>query len=258
MSNRQAINRLNLKGKKFGKITVIQELESDKRFSKWKCICDCGKEKDIIGCLLTRKKGVKSCGCATIQRNKETHIKHGKRTSKVYNIWQGMKARCLRKTASQYKYYGGKGIQVCDEWLKFENFYKDMGDPPEGKSLDRIDSGKGYFKENCKWSTIKEQNSNRKTVIKIFYNGSEQTLYDLWSQFAKPLGLHYSTMKDRLDKGLSIDQCLKLPSQRGKRFNPIFCKICGLKHKAKGYCQRHYRNLLDFGNPLSKKEQESK
>lgn len=103
-------------------------------------------------------------------------VKHGLSRTKVYRAYQSMKNRCYRISNENYKDYGGRGILVCDRWLEsFSNFYKDMGEPPSPKhSLDRIDSEKGYCKTNCKWSTITEQNNNKrlsKDINKTGYRG---------------------------------------------------------------------------------------
>ena len=88
---------------------------------------------------------------------------HGKSYSKAYYAWISMKQRCLDKNNERWDQYGGRGIGVCDRWLKFENFYEDMGDPPTKKhSLDRIDNDLGYSKENCRWATWSQQSSNRR------------------------------------------------------------------------------------------------
>lgn len=84
--------------------------------------------------------------------------KHGK--SPTYQSWANMKSRCSNPNFPKYEYYGGKGIAVCDEWLFFENFLKDMSERPEGMTLDRIDSNKNYELSNCKWSTQLEQVRN--------------------------------------------------------------------------------------------------
>lgn len=89
--------------------------------------------------------------------------KHGMQKTSEYNTWTHIKDRCHNTKNSRYKDYGGRGITVCEEWRKiFKSFYEDMGDRPEGMSLDRIDNNKGYSKENCRWATTHQQNINQR------------------------------------------------------------------------------------------------
>jgi len=98
--------------------------------------------------------------------NNVGNTKHGHRTSKVtsptYNTWHGMMNRCSNPKATGYKNYGGRGITVCEKWLDFRGFLKDMGEKPSGLTLDRIDNDKGYYKENCRWETWKNQHTNKR------------------------------------------------------------------------------------------------
>jgi len=99
--------------------------------------------------------------------DKNNHFyKHGMSRSRVYRCWANMIQRCTYKKHIGYKHYGGRGIGVCKKWLKFENFYEDMGDIPTDKSLDRIDNDKGYSKSNCRWACRSLQASNKKKKIK--------------------------------------------------------------------------------------------
>lgn len=88
-----------------------------------------------------------------------THGMYGTRTNRS---WEAMKRRCLNPKANNYSDYGGRGISIPDKWLKFEGFYEDMGERPEGMSLERINNSVGYSKDNCRWATQKEQNNNKR------------------------------------------------------------------------------------------------
>ncbi len=146
------------KGDKYNYLTAIKFSYRNRRSQQyWLFKCDCGKEKVI--CVGNVKNGhTKSCGCLL----KRGNIIHGMHGTRVYHSWVTMKGRCLNPNNPRYKDYGGRGITVCNHWLKFENFYQDMGNRPVNKTLDRIKNNLGYYKKNCKWSTPKEQANNRR------------------------------------------------------------------------------------------------
>jgi len=129
--------------------------------------------------------------------------RHGMEGSKEYAIWIGMKQRCFNRNISYYKYYGGRGISVCAEWLKFENFYKDMGKRPAEHSLDRVDNNKGYSKENCRWATRKEQMRNKRD--NVIYKGEYST------DACKRLGGECSLISQRIDRGWTVKKAFLTP-----------------------------------------------
>lgn len=100
-----------------------------------------------------------SCGCLRDERIREANSTHSLSSTRTYNIWQMMKARCTNPTRDNYKYYGGRGITYCDEWEQFVNFVQDMGEAPPDKELDRVDGN--YCPENCRWATRSENIRNR-------------------------------------------------------------------------------------------------
>lgn len=125
------------------------------------CVCDCGTFRRVT-CKNLNNGTSKSCGCSV----KTAAKTHGMQGTQIYEIWASMKNRCTNPKKKDYKYYGGRGITVCEEWKNsFENFYKDMGDCPEGMSLDRIDTNGNYELSNCKWSTKKEQSFNTRKRV---------------------------------------------------------------------------------------------
>ena len=113
-----------------------------------------------------------------------------------HNIWRNMLDRCLNPNSTSYKNYGNRGITVCNTWLKFSNFYKDMGSRiTSSHSLDRIDNNKGYCKENCKWSTRKEQARNKRNTRKVTYNKLTKPLVT----WCEELNLNYDVVLQRID-----------------------------------------------------------
>lgn len=156
----------DMTGKRFGKLKVIEYAGPNYRGdATWRCICDCGRETIVQGQAL-RAGLTKSCGCY----NSESKRTHGGTHERLYGIWQGIRGRCYRKKDKSYKYYGGRGVKVCDEWRHdyavFREWALSNGYDPEaefqGCTIDRIDPYGDYSPENCRWTDIVTQERNKR------------------------------------------------------------------------------------------------
>lgn len=165
---KQKTRLIDLSGKRFGKLTVIERVGTDRnKRPLWLCLCDCGTEKLINGSSL-RNGDTVSCGCYGKEQRLKSHISHQKTNTRLFNVWQNIKRRCYTKTNPSYKYYGERGISVCEEWRNsFETFrewaYVNGYDEtaPKGKcTIDRIDVNGNYEPNNCRWVSMAEQNKN--------------------------------------------------------------------------------------------------
>lgn len=198
----------DLRGIKFNRLTVIDEppIRKGNRVF-WRCSCECGKVVEIVNFSITSGR-TKSCGCLHkdfLTKNKRTHgqSKKGK-WSAEYRTWVGMKARCYNYKAPSYKYYGEKGISVCQRWLGdggFKNFFEDMGKRPSDKhSLDRFpDKNGNYEPSNCRWTTVYVQANNKNNNVLITKNGVSKTIGE-WSRIT---GIAYHTLYGRYVSGRS-------------------------------------------------------
>jgi len=184
---------INMAGEKFGSLVVIQRYDNDQFGSaQWLCLCKCEKRPIVRGANLRSGK-TKSCGCL----QKEIVSTHGMYKSAEFSAWQSMLQRCYNKKNKGYKNYGGRGITVDDRWLKFENFYEDMGPRKDSKlSIERRDNNKGYSPSNCYWATAKEQTNNRRSNRFINVNGRQQTL----TQWAREVGISGQAMSNRFER----------------------------------------------------------
>lgn len=189
----------DLSGHKYNMLTLVRVAGKNNRNQyMYECICDCGTT-----CVLTLAKvtsgHTKSCGCLILKRLAERCITHGKSniSNTEYEIWKGMKARCLNKKHKAYHRYGGRGISVCNQWINsFETFYADMGSrPSKHHSLDRYPNKDGnYEPTNCRWASVHDQARNTRTNRWIEYNGDRMILSD-WASF---FNVNPSTLSEHL------------------------------------------------------------
>lgn len=200
--------REDLTGKKFGRWRIVAMLEGQKA----KAICECGNEREVFAQTLKHSKSL-SCGCLSREINSgpkpaisERLTTHGQSKTPIYKVWAAMLARCSNATNPAYCNYGGRGISVCERWLKYENFIADMGHRPSDKhSIERINNDGNYEPTNCKWATKKEQCNNMRTNRFLVFNGESKTM----SQWAESLGVSRDTIRGRLRRGATVEQALR-------------------------------------------------
>jgi len=166
------------KDQRFGRLIILNEepvhiKPSGQHSRRFKLKCDCGNE--IVTSLNSLRSGnTKSCGCYMKEINSKIHKIHGESHSNgkrnytpTYQSWRCMRDRCLYSGNIRYQHYGGRGIKICDRWNDFRNFLEDMGDRPEGLTLDRFPNKDGdYTPDNCRWATDSEQMKNRRPWLR--------------------------------------------------------------------------------------------
>jgi len=141
--------------------------------------------------------------------------KHGMSNSLTYKVWSGILSRCNTPSASGYENYGARGIGVCERWLKFENFLSDMGEKPSEMSIDRIDTNGNYEPGNCRWSSRKEQNRNKRGLRYLTYNARTQCL----SAWAEEVGVNVSSLLNRIKAGWTVSKALETPIRPHKEYS---------------------------------------
>lgn len=195
------IEKIDRVGQVFDRLTVIElhEIKGTRKY--YKCICSCGKYKIANESSLISGT-TRSCGCL-----RKTHGVWF--DTKSYRSWHRMRQRCNNPKCRDYRWYGAKGIKICERWDDYLKFVEDMGEPPSPKhTIDRIDSTKDYYKENCRWVTQLEQVRNCSSNIWITYKGRKQIL----SEWAREYNFSRTMLENRLKKfGDDLDKVFTTP-----------------------------------------------
>ena len=202
---------INLVGNKFGRLTVIKEGDRKSNGSvKWICSCECGKTRSVDSHAL-RSGHTQSCGCLNRENNIKAITKHGMakrgKWHPLYGIWSQIRHRCSSPKFKQYKDYGGRGIKVCERWGGvdgFENFLSDMGERPDGHSIDRIDNNGDYSPDNCRWATQSEQHRNTRSNKFVEAFGEKKTIAE-WSEI---YGVNKKTLAARINRGVPPEDAI--------------------------------------------------
>lgn len=202
----------DLTGQRFGKLTVIGIEETETRKTFWVCQCDCGNMKVVRSDSLICG-AIKSCGCLKKQQdriNLTANHSHKMSGTRIYQEWQGMKGRCYNPNDPRFDRWGGRGIEVCEEWRNsFESFYEWAlaNGYKENLTIDRIDNDGDYTPSNCRWATQQEQSRNRSSNINITIGNATKTLTEWCEIFELP----YKTIVARYHRNgfISLDDLFK-------------------------------------------------
>lgn len=201
--------KLDLTGQRFGRLTVIEESGRDNfRQVMWKCKCDCGNEVVVRGYQL-RSRRTQSCGCLQKEITSKVKTTHGKNNTRLYTIWCSIRQRCSTPSTSCYKHYGARGITFCEAWNDFTVFmdWAIANGYNDNLTIDRIDVNGNYCPENCRWITLKEQQSNKRSNHYIEFNGEKRTL----EEWAQRIGICHATLLERIERWGSIEEALTIP-----------------------------------------------
>ena len=181
-------------GARFGRWTVLSHAgRSIHGKTLWLARCDCGTEREVVGQNL--KNGLSSsCGCL-LREKAVNSTTHGMSKSRMYQSYATMISRCHNPNFPKFASYGARGISVCDRWRNdFAVFLSDMGERPEGMTLDRIDNDGNYEPGNCRWATAREQQINRRNTVRVTHSGRTLPL----AEWSRETGIDYGTLRQRL------------------------------------------------------------
>ena len=241
---------IDLTGQKYGRL-LVEERGPDIFFpsgkkTRWWCRCDCGN-RILVTSNALRTGNTRSCGCLEhdmlIERNKNM-TDHGDSQPgadyyRLFNVWQKMRQRCEKQYDKQYKYYGGRGIKVCDEWQDYTTFKNwalatgyDVNAPKGECTLDRINVNGDYCPDNCRWTDMRTQANNRTNTVYVKDDGEMIPL----ELFAEKYGILSATVKKRIDLGMdplgSDSNHWKYITFNGEtHFIKEWAEIVGLRHR---------------------------
>lgn len=223
---------IDLQGKQFGRLTVLERTVSPNNKARWVCRCTCGSKMVASGDLL-RNGTVKSCGCLRremgVERGKASR-KHGEgangKETAEYRTWASMLSRCNNPNHRNYPHYGARGIKVCERWHSYENFLADMGRRPANfapgrggaYSIDRINNDGNYEPGNCRWATSAEQNNNKNGRGYRWITVDEET--KTLAEWLEVTGLPSKTFYRRICAGMTPEEAILLSLVKHQQPDP--------------------------------------
>lgn len=192
---------IDIIGQTFGTRTVLSLNRTEKRGSFWNLQCSCGAVSVVRRDSIAATKACKSCAVS------ETNTRHGMSNTPTHRSWLAMLQRCDNPNTRDYSRYGGRGVTVCQEWRTFEVFLKDMGERPDGMTIDRIDVNGNYEPSNCRWASYKTQTNNRAVTRMVAANGQTLPLTE-WSAL---IGIKPITLEKRIKAGWTDHDTINTP-----------------------------------------------
>lgn len=189
---------IDLKGKTYGRLTVIEYAGRKNKKTQWKCRCSCGNIL-VVATNNLRNGHTQSCGCYAKEVATKNATKHNQVGTQLYRAWANMITRATNPKFIEADRYVNRGITVCPEWLEDSSIFIEWAlknGYQKGLSLDRIDNSKGYYPDNCRWANKKQQCRNKDNNVWIDYKGMRKTLIE-WSEY---LGISYKKLHSRIRK----------------------------------------------------------
>lgn len=223
-SQNPSMKPVDLTGQRFGRLVAQSRGPNAGKGrsakARWYCLCDCGNTTLVYTSAL-RGGLTTSCGCWRSEVSTKLagplNRSHGKSATAAFARWIGMRQRCFNPNRKDWHVYGGRGITICERWMSFENFYADMGDPPPGMQIERVDNNGNYEPGNCIWATPTQQGRNRRTNRVIRAKGQAKPM----SAWAEDIGSADNTIADRLERGWSPDEAVSVdPTLYHRRKKP--------------------------------------
>lgn len=232
-------------------LTILKTRVEPLNKNKGRCClvkCKCGTVKIVRICDVVSGR-LKSCGCLIGESATERQTTHGMTGTSTWKSWISMRNRCYRKNLRAYKWYGRRGITVCDRWLhSFENFLNDMGERPIGKSLDRISSDGNYAPENCRWATPKEQANNTRRNHYIEFNGEILTRQQLCDKY----NISLDAFRGRIRKGCSVETAIATPVKKRTPKKNYNLELFGLEKSIEEWAKISPVNASGFRKRLNR------
>lgn len=204
----------DVKGLQFGRLTATGVIEYRLKSDGYKtpfveCICSCGNCQ-FVNYYSAKRGDKKSCGCLQQENRKLMHIKHGGTHTRLYRIWKGLFQRCFNTNCREYKWYGAKGIKICDEWKNDFSIFREWAlanGYSDELTIDRIDTNGDYEPNNCRWTDWLTQQNNRSSNRFYTHNGMTKTI----AEWAREYGIPECNLITRMKKGWDFEDALTRP-----------------------------------------------